>query len=448
MNSKARGTGEMVCFIFVVMLLISTTSAFAQTQTTSRPAQPQNTAHKSFSPFPHLFTQMPVEDIGHKPRIRPHFAFNQGYVSNARLGTSQADAAWQARIAPGIGISVPYKRLLAEVDYTYSFFTSQGRKTDQNTSTHNLDGLLRYELTSKTTLAVGNDTQWSDIPLVEHDTFFLETVNTQLIHSFTSKFRSDLVYAFQYYDDRTKSDTTSREQDFSDHGIIETVHYDLTEALTFSPAFSWNVRDFKRVRDKDYWQISPVLGAAIRLGSKTTLGGHFGWAFRKFDHGTAGTGKRESELVYGSSLQHFWGRKFVWRLQYDKTLQDTYNTGFVYREDAETIPFDNFDRNFRVVKNHRIDTRADYFFNEKFSSGVFGTFQFTTNDEKDNVVIGKKNTERGMEVGAKASYRLWRYMSLDILYAFGRRFSSTDEESESRRDYTFHKVTGGVSIQV
>ncbi len=410
----------------------------SQAQTSSGPDS------KWYSSFSKLFSELSAEDVGAKPRIRPHFAFNQGFVSNANLGQSQADAAWGARIAPGISISLPFDRLYGMVDYTYAFSTFQGRETSANLNTHNLDMLLRYDLTDSTTIGVSNNIQWSDIPLMPNDTFMLESLVTELNHRFTNKFSSNTKYTFQYFNDRSTSDFTSRENDFSDNGITEALSYDVTRAINVTPSFAWHTRDFKRVRQKDYWQVSPYFDTTYKLGSKTTLGGRFGWAFRQFREGD----DHESELIYGASLSHLMGRKFVWNVNYDKRLTDTYDTDFIYREDAETETLDNYDRNFRVIKTHRISTTADYYFTEKISGGVFGNFQFASGEKEDNVVTRKKNHEKEMEVGVRAGYRINRFLSLNMLYSFGRRFSSNDEETLSRRTYTFHKVTGGLNIQL
>ncbi len=410
----------------------------SQTQTSSGPDS------KWYSSFSKLFSDLSAEDVGAKPRIRPHFDFNQGFVSNANLGSSQVDAAWQARIAPGISISLPFDRLYAMVDYTYGFSTTQGRETSANNNSHNFDMLLRYDITDSTTIGVTNNIQWSDIPLMPGDTFMMESLVTELNHRFTNKFSSSTKYTFQYFNDRSRSDTTSRENDYSDHGIIEALSYDVSRAINVTPSFAWNIRDFKRIRQKDYWQISPYFDTSYKLGSKTTVGGRFGWAFRQFREGD----DHESELIYGASLNHLLGRKFVWNVHYDKRLTDTYDTDFVYREDAETETFDNYDRNFRVIKTHRISTTADYYFTEKISGGAFGTFQFASGEKEDNVVTRKKNHEKEMEVGVRAGYRINRFLSLNMLYAFGRRFSSNDEETLSRRTFTYHKVTGGLNIQL
>jgi hypothetical protein len=103
-----------------------------------------------------------------------------------------------------------------------------------------------------------------------------------------------------------------------------------------------------------------------------------------------------------------------------------------------------FDSNFRVVKVHRIGTNASYYFNEKNSIAGFFDVQFTETDDADNVVTGQKNDERLMETGLRYSYRLTRYLSFDIGYTFGRRF--TTQNNLGRNEYTFNNVSGGVNL--
>jgi len=389
-----------------------------------------------------LFGDQSAADVGHKPRIRPHFAFVQGFNSNARLGNRQVDEAWQARMAPGITLSIPSGKLYTEVDYTYAFTTTQGRRTHDNTNTHNLNAIARYDLSADTTVGVGNNFQISDVPGTSGDTFTLNTTTAQVRHRLSPKLNASLGDAVQWFNDSG----TSRQHDFIDNGVSAGLTYDATSDLSVGPTFAWNVRDFRHISEKNYWQIQPGIGASYRLGPKTTLGGNFGWAYRRFEKGS----NNESELVYGVTASHMLGRKFIWSLAYAKTLTDTFDTGFVFRELPQAVALDNLDRDFRVLKSHRIGTAATYNFNERNSLGAFGDFQFINADAKDRVGgAGGAQDEKAMEVGARYTYRLNRYLSLDVAYSFGRRFDGQGNPQEGRADrYTFHKVTGGVNIAV
>lgn len=390
-----------------------------------------------------LFSELSPADVGHKPRIRPHFAFNQGFNSNARLGARQGDAAWQARVAPGITVSIPSGKLYSEVDYTYGFSTTQGRKTHANINTHNVTALARYDLSSDTAIGVGNNLQLSEVPGTGgDDTFLLNTLTGQVKHRLGPKLTASLGDTVQWFDEKA----TSRQHDFIDNGVSAGLSYDATKDLSVGPTFAWNVRHFPEIAGdaKDYWQITPGIAASYRLGPKTTLGANFGWAFRKFEVGN----DEESELVYGLSASHKLGRKLIWNFAYAKTLQDTFDTGFVFKDTPEATALDNLDRDFRVIKSHRIGTSATYHLNEQNSIGAFGDFQFLTSESGDRIVHANSNDEKAMEIGAKYSYRFNRFITFDVLYAFGRRFSSEPSPGAPRNDYTFHKVTGGVNIAI
>ena len=154
-------------------------------------------------------------------------------------------------------------------------------------------------------------------------------------------------------------------------------------------------------------------------------------------------------------MSHLLGRKLIWSVSYAKTLQDTFDTGFVFKETTQATELDNLDRDFRVIKSHRLGSAVTYNFNEKNSAGVWGDFSFLNGEAKDNIAenlsrpASQKNREKAMEVGAKYTYRINRFISFDILYAFGRRFTTDSPNvNDSRRDYTFHKVTGGLNIAV
>jgi len=443
-SNSAKTFKQLTAVLLTLLFLTPAVSSFAddtQISSTEKPA-------RWYSHFSDLFSELSASDAGVRPKITPHLSFNQGFVSNANLGKAQDDPAWQARLAPGIGISLPLNRLLAEVDYTYGFSTTQGRHTNSNRNTQNFDALMRYQLTEKTTLGASNNIQWSQIPGNSDKMFMLESAIGQVQHEFTDKLMSDTKYTFQYFNDQSESDQTSRENDFNDNGLQQRFDYDITEAIRAAFSFQWNIRDFKKIAGKDYWQIQPVWHVSYDLGPKTTVGGHLGWAYRRF-HATHGDA--ESELVYGANLRYLFGQKLTWLLNYDKKLSDTYDTDFIYREDAETTPLDNFDRNYRVLKVHRIGTKLNYNFNERFSTRMFADFEFTTSDKEDNVVLigqNQKNDEKTMEIGAGFRYRITRWLAINILYSFGRRFQSDDGASNSRRDYTFHKVTGGVNLAI
>lgn len=410
------------------------------------------------SGLPSIFQELSPADVGHKPRVKPHFAFNQGFHSNARLGGNQKDAAWQARVAPGITVSIPSGKLYSEVDYTYGFSTTQGRKTNANINTHNVSALARYDLTADTTLGVANNIQLSEVPGSGGDTFILETATAQVTHRISPKLTASAWDTFQWFKDQTETETSpfvakdKYNNEFVDNGVGVSLGYDATSDLKVGPSFTWNIRNFDENQDKDYWQITPGVNGSYRLGPKTTVNGNFGWAFRRFDRrGGTTTGRTESELVYGAGFNHKLGRRFIWSVQYAKTIQDTFDTSFVNRDTPEVTALDNLDRDFRVIKSHRVGGSATYNLNEKNSVSAFGDVQFLFAEDDDNTITRRENREKAMEVGARYTYRFNRYITFDVLYAFGRRFERENRPPQpgvGREDYTFHKVSGGVNITV
>ena len=401
------------------------------------------------SALPDSFSELSSQDVGFKPRVKPHFAATSSYNSNVNLAAprGKGHGAWQGRIAPGIKVAIPFNKLYTEIDYTYGFSTTQGPKTHSNINTHNLGALVRYDLSENTILGAGNNIQWSEVPGEAGRTFTLETATAQVKHRISPKLLGTITDTFQWFDDASKaaSPPLSLNNEFKDNGIGTGLTYDVTSDLSVASSFDWNIRKFAHIEAKDYWQIKPQLSASYRLGPKTTVGGNFGWALRRFEH-VLGTGNAtESELVYGASVSHLIGRKLTWKIDYAKTLVDTFDTSFVFRDSPEAANLDNLDRNFRVMKSHRIGSAATYYFNEKNSLSAFGDFQFLNGDSSDNF-LGTENHEKAMEIGAGYSYRLTRYVSFEILYAFGRRFST--ENTAGRNEYTFHKATGGLNVSV
>lgn len=387
---------------------------------------------------------------GLKPRVRPHFHGDSSYNSNTTLGRSNS-AAWQGRISPGITVDLPFNnRLFSTIDYTYSFSTTQGRRVHTHANTHNLDFLTRYDLSKKTVLGVRNNTQWSELPGRPGDVFFLETANPEIKHQFGSHLSTGLQYIYQHFIDVAARDAGTpadffrgaiSNDTFTDHGVTGTSEYKIGPNLGVGPSFSWRTRDFAKTPTKDYWQIQPQLDGTYTLGPKTKLSGHVGWAYRSFDVGDG----YESELVYGAAVTHLMGRKFIWGLNYDKSLADTFDTGFVFQPvTSEASDLDNYDRRYRVLKSHRIGTTMTYNINEKNSVGIHGNFQFTKADANDNVFSNDRSNEKKMEVGGSYLYRLTKYIGLQLGYAFGRSFVARDNPSRSQ--YTFHKIIAGVNV--
>jgi hypothetical protein len=394
--------------------------------------------------FREIFAEPSAEDVTHKPRIRPHFVATTGYISNASLRPGQKDHAWQARVAPGLTLSFPWQKLYTEVDYTYGFNTTQGNRTSANINTHTLNALARYDLSADTVLGVGNNIQWSEIPLQGGRTFTLETATAQAKHRFGERLDTAVTNTFQWFNDNSKDAPFDQTNEFVDEGIKGEALYKLFDSLSIGPSFGWNIRSFNEREGKNYWQINPALNAFYKLGSKTTFGGNFGWTHRKFTDEGFTVGDTESELTYGASARHVLGRKLIWSIEYQKTLQDTFDTSFILRDDPHAVTQDNLDRTFRVLKSHRIGTSTTYFLTERHSLGAFGDFQFISGDEDDHIVTRTKNHEKAMEIGATYTFRLNKYVNFDLNYIFGRRFSS--ENNPNRNEYTFHMVTAGVNI--
>ncbi len=415
------------------------------------------------SGLPNIFSELSPADVGVKPRIKPHFSFTQGFNSNANLGQKQADAAWKARMAPGITISIPSGKLYTEMDYTYGLSTTQGRRTSDTVNTHNLNALARYDLSEETIVGLGNNLQISELPGQAGKTFWLDTATGQISHRLSPKLLGTLTDTFQWYKDSIKTTPfrvgggdAFRNKEFRntyyDNGVGADLAYDALEDLTVGPAFRWNIREYVDSEGKSYWQILPATTANYKLGPKTTVNGNVGWAYRRFNDKTSTTvGSSTSEIVYGAGVSHLLGTKFIWSVGYAKTLQDTFDTNFIFRDrpGSSATEMDDLDRQFRALISHRLNTNAIYRFTERHSVDAFADASFVHGHEDDNVIQRQKSHEKTMQVGAGYSYRVNRYITLDIHYAFGRRFTADNNEAVgARNEYTFHKVTGGVNLTV
>ncbi len=387
---------------------------------------------------------------GVTPRVRPHLHGDSSWNSNSTLGRERS-GAWQARISPGVSIDIPFgDKLFTSVGYTYGYSTTQGRRISTHSNTHNFDALARYDVSSKTVLGARNNMQWSELPGQPGNSFFLETANPEVKHQFGEHLSTGLSYIYQHYRDVTQRAVGSPatffrsnvdNDTFDDNGVNFTSSYAFGKNLGVGPGFAWRTRDFAKTDAKDYWQIEPTIAGTYVLGPKTKLGANIGWAYRSFDVGDG----YESEMTYGASVTHLMGKKFVWDLAYQKSLRDTFDTGFVFKPvSAEASSLDNYDRHYRAIKNHRVGTTATYNINEKNSIGANAIFQASYADANDNVASNDRSKEKQMEMGASYIYRLTRYVALQLGYAFGRSFEVRDNPARSQ--YTFHKIIAGVNV--
>lgn len=450
---KDRLNISSVLFI-AVMLTLPATGAFAATKaakaTTNKTGSGlsqslADTIANFQQSLPDIFHELSAEDVGVKPRLKPHFAATSSFTSDANLGNEQADPAWLARVSSGLRLELPVgNRLYTELDYTFSFATIQGRQTSENTVTHNTSVLARYDLTDRTILGVSNNFQISEVPGQGGDLFQMETAKAEVTHKFSDILRGNLDYTFQFFNDRSSEAPSFKNQSFWDNSFGTSLDYEVTDRITLIPSFRWSIRDFDQIEGKDYWQISTQLGASYELGPQTILRGHVGWNRREFDFGSD---QVDHSIIWGVGLTQNISRTVVWSAEYNHSVADTFDTGFLNRETAEATTLDNLDRNFRLLTIDRINTDIKYYLNEKSSVRTFGAFQWVSADAENNALRTVSNDETAMEIGVGYQYRLNRYISLDVNYVFGRRFS-TDDTGSGRNNYTYHKAGGGLSIQI
>jgi len=388
-----------------------------------------------------MFSEVSAADAGTKARLRPHLYMSSGYMSNQALDDKKTDSAWEARISPGIKAEIPWGRLYTEVDFTYSFSTSQSKKDDNNNSTYNLAVLSNYEISPATSIGVSNNLQLSEVPNESGRTYTTETARAQMSHRFSDVLRGDIYDQFQWYDDRATQTSAQLSNEYVDNAVGGKLMYKVSDILELGPSFSWNVRTFDVNTAKDYWQIKPALVALYDVGPRTRVRAHFGWTLRDFDEGDS-----ENELNYGVGMSHNLSNRSVWNLDYSYSLQDTFDTRILERDGSTGATLDNLDRSFRVIKSHRLGTSVKYNLDEKNTVSAFVDFQMNDADGSDNTISTVDNDEKAMETGVKYVYRLSRTTSLDLSYTFGRKFSANDDVDTGSNHYTFHKANMGLNI--
>jgi len=395
--------------------------------------------------LPAMFRELSPEDVGHKPRIKTHFAATSSFTTDADLSKDKAQPAWLARAATGLTLEMPIgDRLYTEVDYTFAYATAQGPHISENTFTHNLSALARYTLTDATQLGLKHNIQWSQVPGAFKDYFTLSTTTAEVNHRFSDILSGYVQDTFQWFQDRSANTSTRVNQEYIDNGVGSGLSYDVTDRITLKPSAVWNNRNFTQQNGKDYWQVAYQLGAAYKLGSQTSLEAHFGHNFREFSRGFH---RADNGLIYGVGIANNVTHKLSWHLNYDHSVVDTFDTNFLKNDGAEATNLDNLDRNFRVMSSHRFGSGVKYNLNEKNMFALFGDVQLLNGRAQDNVIRGKSNDEITMELGPSYSFRINKYLSLDFRYVFGRRFESEDSGA-GRPSYTFQKIGGGLSATI
>jgi len=404
--------------------------------------------------LPSIFHELSAEDIGVKPRLRPHFGVNSSFTSDANLGEKQGDPAWLARISSGVALELPLgDRLYTEADYTFSWATIRGRETNEHVMSHSIDFLARYKLTDESTIGLSQNLQLSEVPGAGGDTFILNSSKIEGSHKFSPLIRASVDATYQHFQDKGNNTIRTKNSEFMDFSTGVSVDYKATDMLTLIPSFRWTLRDFKAANTKDFWGLESKLGAKYDLSARTTISAHVGWDRRDFDDTDARGDEVDHSLLWGVSISHAVSRLLTAGVSYDRSVQDTFLTDFafddtgIYRDGAEATNLDNLDRNFRIITIDNISARGTYHIDERNSMGIFGAFQFSHTDAEDNIFNLVENDEKVMELGASYSYRLNRYISLGIQYIYGRRFSNEDSLA-ARGNYTFHKAGGGLTIAI
>ncbi len=393
------------------------------------------------SKLPNIFKELTPEDIGNKPHIKTHFGASSSFTSDADLGQNENRPAMLTRISSGLTLQAPIgDRLYTEVDYTFSLASALGTHTHSSTVSHNVSALANYKLTDATSLGLKNNSQWSQLPGSVDEMFFLNTSDAGVNHRFSDILNGHINDQFQWFRDRA----VPLSQEFIDNGVSGGVDYKISDRVTLSPTTQWNVRHFDDIGSKDYWQYRYALGASYKVGPRTTLAAHAGHNIRQFNEGSDRT---DHSIIYGIGITNSLNKKTSWHLDYNKDTLDTFDTSFVNRETSDATNLDNLDRDFRVVKTHRISTGINYQMAERHSVALFADTQFTRTDAEDNVLRLRENDESAMEFGPSYSYRFNRYISFDLKYVFGERFTSQDSGS-GRGAYTFHKIGGGLTVSV
>ncbi len=386
-------------------------------------------------------SELGSEDAGSKPRITPHLHANSGYTSNATL-KRKAQSAWIANVSPGVSLDLPLSdKLYSSLGYTYTLSETQGKNIHAHSNGHTLEATLKYDLSKDTSFGARNGLYWSELAGSPGNNYLMEAASAGVKHNFGSRLTGGANYNYEHFRDVTVTNALTPNDTYDDNGATADASYKITDDLAVSPTFAWNIRRFEKVEQKNFWQIAPGVGTEYQLGTKTKIGGNFGWGYRSFSQGDG----YESELLYGAWLSHLLSRKINWSIKYDKTLQDTFDSRYAKIKSGATTDLDNFDRRFRVVKNHRLSTELGYSINEKNSISTYGAFQFTKADANDNVFTNDENEEQKMSIGIGYNYRLTRYLTFTLGYDFSRNFQTQNNNPFSER-YTAHQINAGAGL--
>ncbi len=127
-----------------------------------------------------------------KVTIKPSLGVSMGYTTNIDLKTNDTKSARVIRIEPGISLRVPLKKAYFETDYRYGYVNLQG---GEDTSTHQLKGLFRYNFSPLTSIGVTRSLQKSEIASPGTATYELNNTSVSLKKQFGPRLVASLGYS-------------------------------------------------------------------------------------------------------------------------------------------------------------------------------------------------------------------------------------------------------------
>lgn len=353
-----------------------------------------------------------------------------GYTSNVDLQEGDSESSYGVRVEPGISLMVPMKKAYLETNYRYGHVWSE---TQENTDTHRVRALARYNFSSRTSVAVSHTAQDSEMPWPGTKTFTLGTTTYSLKKQIGPKLVTSASYSQEGYED--PSSPTFSNYDSNELSLAGS--YRFSPRTTATLTVSHGDRDFDNSVSsdlKDYDDIAYSVGIRQELGAKVSLSADVGRSER--DYTDQGSVFDSDDWTWSVGIARPMGERSTLSLSYGHSIEDTF-----YEQPAPDSPFEsslslitNVDRQYRHMTVDRVGADWDHKLGPKDSISLGVAYQKSEADKElslynvDQTALVKDLDEDEYMLGLNYTHQFTTYLSGGIRLTHGTRDSAVRED--------------------
>ncbi len=373
-----------------------------------------------------------------KVTVKPSLGLSTGYTTNIDFKSGGTKSSRVIRVEPGISLMVPLKKAYFQTDYRYGYVNLQD---GENTGTHQVRGLLRYNFSPLTSIGVSRSFQKSEIAFPGTATYKLNTTSVSLKKQFGSRLITSFGYSKEDYNDPSSDLFSDYKNNMSSLGI----DYRFSSKFTGTLGFSTGNKDFGKTGLKDYDVRNYSIGLRRRVGSKLTISGNVGHTSRDYE-----SGSDFDSYTYGLGLKQVTGKRSTLDISYAHTVEDTFYSQptpeSLYARNISILS--NIDRYYKYMTVQRLGGTWIYNLSEKNSLSFGAAYQTSKANTKASLYnIGqtatlKKLSEDEYTLGVGYTRRFTKYFATTLKYVYGSR----DSNVRGNYDYNFVSLDMNLSF--